>query len=703
MTAPIQTPDLPMAHAQVELTTGDGTTEICVRMIHDSDTQRPAIKLRGTITELWPRIVEAQREGYGAFFVVNAGGDTNAEINSIRACFIDADNVPLPDTWHLPPDFTVQRDEMHWHAHWRVLDVPVDRFRDLQRRLAAHYGTDPAVCNPSRVMRLAGTLHQKDKPTVVTLADMTGGESPCLLGHTVDEIARGLPEIVAPNTETPKASAANGLPISADAIKAMLRCIPPSCDRNQWLIVCGGLGDAPVSDPAFDGLAVYTEWSCGDLHGVPAPDNFKGDDDCADEWQRDQSKRAGGASVPAFGALVNLARKYGYDGPSQSFSAADTFAHATELVESNASEDKLRGPIPFRNLLSRTVAPIEEIIPGLIEKRIPSLFSGPGGTNKSRLLKQLGISINSGAPVFGRPTQPARFVYFSYEDHEDEVARSTQAIVHRLGLPSDSDADYWDLTGRDAPFATVHEDGECRVQSFGQEAIAYLKSVTGHKFVGIDSCYNALRFVGSAKINEGAVMAAIGFLQRICDECDCTILVLWHPSQAGQERGDASGWSVAWHNAPRARLSISAVKDAEDTFELRVEKRNHGPKGKPITLHWCDGALLPRTETDTSEQKDHFTKTVVHVAILAAEHGAPIQKQPRLSKWIVDEIERAIGRRPAEREIKEALAAALPAGQLRYVGGSQHRTAGYYPADELRALELSHEAKRGNSKGGSGA
>jgi hypothetical protein len=70
--------------------------------------------------------------------------------------------VPLPDEWHARPDFIVQRDTTHWHAYWLIDDCPVADFRDVQRRLAAHYGTDTAVCNPSRVMRVAGTLHQKD-------------------------------------------------------------------------------------------------------------------------------------------------------------------------------------------------------------------------------------------------------------------------------------------------------------------------------------------------------------------------------------------------------------------------------------------------------------------------------------------------------------------------------------------------------------
>ena len=569
MTAPIQTPNLPMAHAQVELTTGDGTTEICVRMIHDSDRQRPAIKLRGTITELWPRIVEAQREGYGAFFVVNAGGDTNAEINSIRACFIDADNVPLPDTWHLPPDFTVQRDEMHWHAHWRVLDVPVDRFRDLQRRLAAHYGTDPSVCNPSRVMRLAGTLHQKDKPTVVTLADMTGGELPCLLGHTVDEVARGLPEIVAPNTETPKASVANGLPITADAIEAMVRCIPPSCNRNQWLIVCGGLCNAPVSDPAFDGLALFTAFSCGDLHGVPAPDNFKGEDDCADEWQRDQSKRAGGASVPAFGALVNLAREYGYDGPSQSFSAADTFAHVTGLGESSAPEhvaphNKFR-PL-FPNMYSSLPLPAY-ILGKILPANAVILIYGPPGSYKTFIALEFAWQIATGRASALGPVAQGAVADCAGEAPISIARKRFPAWMQHRGIENPNAV----------PFALVPAVPLVSTASDVDALIASLKE-TGLRFslIVIDTVARALGGLdeNSAK-DVGLLLAAA---EKLRNTFDCSVLLIHH---TGKDEGRGARGSSALIGGVDAAFEVKAEAEVL-AVTLRCEKMKEADPPAPI-------------------------------------------------------------------------------------------------------------------------
>jgi hypothetical protein len=391
---------------------------------------------------------------------------------------------------------------------------------------------------------------------------------------------------------------------------------------------------------------------------------------------------------------------YAAPSTSQAFPANDP-ALDKLIAESRDVEGERSTGLPwssFGEVLSRTVPPLREIVPGLLERGTVTFLSGVGGSNKSRLGLQLGLSICNDALIFGRSVERSHFVYLSYEDHPDEVARRAQAIARRLELPTAGAAEYLDLSGKDAPLATISEIDGISLCPLWNELHAHLKSIDGHKFILIDSTYNAVRFVGSAKINEGAVMAGIGLLQRLCDETDSTILALWHPSQAGQERGDASGWSVAWHNAPRARLSITAVKDAEGTYELKVEKRNHGPKGKPITLHWSEGVLLPRTETAIAENETAFLTSVIRVAIEAAESGSPIQKQRRLERWQLDWVEKAVGRRPSDREVKDALAAALPAGQLRYVGGSQHRTAGYYPADQDRAYELAHLAKRGDAK-----
>lgn len=107
-----------------------------------------------------------------------------------------------------------------------------------------------------------------------------------------------LPEWIAqllakPERSEHEFSAPSGKPVNPGIIENMLRCIDPSCGRNDWLIVCGGLVSAPVADPAWDGFDLFVRWSRGDLHGGAVPANYKGPEDCEAQWQRDVEKLHG--------------------------------------------------------------------------------------------------------------------------------------------------------------------------------------------------------------------------------------------------------------------------------------------------------------------------------------------------------------------------------------------------------------------------
>lgn len=89
----------------------------------------------------------------------------DADIVVATATFLDADERGiadnLPDKALAKPDLAVitglvpfTRAHFYWLSPTPVSDL--DRWRWFQQELARRYGTDPAVCNPSRVMRLPG-------------------------------------------------------------------------------------------------------------------------------------------------------------------------------------------------------------------------------------------------------------------------------------------------------------------------------------------------------------------------------------------------------------------------------------------------------------------------------------------------------------------------------------------------------------------
>jgi hypothetical protein len=182
-------------------------------------------------------------------------------------------------------------------------------------------------------------------------------------------------------------------------------------------------------------------------------------------------------------------------------------------------------------------------------------------------------------------------------------------------------------------------------------------------------------------------------LQGICDQCDATLLIPWHPSQAGSERGETDGWSVAWHNAPRARLSIKADKDADDTYLLEVTKRNHGPKGKPITIRFYEGALLPLDAIPDDGKNEALQQVIVKAAIDAANKRVPCNRR-EINEQVFVEVEKVLGKRPSRKMVKQALELATVAGKLIFVRQSRWRAAGYYPPDTELAQTLAKVAKR---------
>lgn len=371
------------------------------------------------------------------------------------------------------------------------------------------------------------------------------------------------------------------------------------------------------------------------------------------------------------------------------------------------------------DLLGREVKPVQELIPGLLQKGIVTFLCAPGGNHKSRLAQQWAMALNVGASPFGRrygeamvkrgAPSPSRatLVHVSAEDDENELARRAQNIADVLELPPPpkptQDAPYAGgvflaRRGKDCALAIMGENGDCTLRPFYFELLALLQSIPGHKVVVLDSAYDFVRFKGYGKIDEDSVNLFIKVvLQGICDKGDCTIIMPWHPSQAGSGRNEMDGWSVAWRNAARARLVIEA-SDKNDEFVLRVEKRNHGRKGDPIKLRFYQGALLP-TELVPQAAQDAgaLREAVVREAIRAAELGVPFTSQRHIDTHVLNLVEKELGRKITSKTFKDELRAALDAGALRYVRGDKRVSAGYYPSDEGMAKELARRAKLSSS------
>ncbi len=155
-----------------------------------------------------------QQDGRGIYLVVNDGGDTDAQITSCRAFFLEWDNRPVD--WQLTawqefgfgePTVTVTTGGKSVHLYWVLQQpIPPDQWTPIQSALIAATGADPTNRNPSRVMRLPGA-HYIGPDGAAT--GQTRLHSASGLRYSVEDIEAWLCALPQPATSLPPAAGAS--------------------------------------------------------------------------------------------------------------------------------------------------------------------------------------------------------------------------------------------------------------------------------------------------------------------------------------------------------------------------------------------------------------------------------------------------------------------------------------------------------------
>lgn len=117
------------------------------------------------------KAVALNQSGWNIYVCVNpisslhVGPANDDSIIAAYFAFADADDGQAAakiQSADKQPDFYVQtgtNPTLRLHAYWRVEDVPdLETWKELQKKLISSFGSDPAIINPSRIMRLAGTV-----------------------------------------------------------------------------------------------------------------------------------------------------------------------------------------------------------------------------------------------------------------------------------------------------------------------------------------------------------------------------------------------------------------------------------------------------------------------------------------------------------------------------------------------------------------
>ena len=166
---------------QLETLLGDGAAEVDFRLLPESANCQKGILTkfnhRGRITDtaLMQRLMKANSAGFGVFFCTaesNGKGMKKEHMVAARCAVLDLDNAPLPSNWVVVPHVIIETSPGR-HQCFFALE-PTTNFaavEDINRRLAAHYGGDPNVCDVTHLFRVAGFKHQKREPFEVWIKE----------------------------------------------------------------------------------------------------------------------------------------------------------------------------------------------------------------------------------------------------------------------------------------------------------------------------------------------------------------------------------------------------------------------------------------------------------------------------------------------------------------------------------------------------
>ena len=141
------------------------TDNVCIRLF--SDVKNDGFKglkldIQMAKVEQYVEILrEHNNKNRGVFFVVNYGGNEDKDITRINAQFVENDKLSIEEQYKKLMEFPLEpslivKTQKSLHSYWLIKNGSVDKFRNIQTKLAKYFDGDRTIVNESRVLRIPG-------------------------------------------------------------------------------------------------------------------------------------------------------------------------------------------------------------------------------------------------------------------------------------------------------------------------------------------------------------------------------------------------------------------------------------------------------------------------------------------------------------------------------------------------------------------
>jgi hypothetical protein len=620
------------------------------QLFGDEKQSRYAEILHGTLDEVWPKIESLNNptKRIGVFIVVNEtdGAGRKAEnIKRIRALFIDAD---APDQVQrceqafsdagLVPCAAIQSSPGKAHYYFAVDDVAIDQFKPLQQALIQKLGTDVAVKDISRVMRLPGTLHLKDpaQPHLVRLVTPSAARSRWQSTDLIEKLDLKLESRTAPQAfgEADLFGPADrvrlrklfgaylnddglsaGIQTNTEEIRSAVTAIPGAAIAAEadWMKIARALAhEARIYKPQAEDLYKILNEISARAPNYDAADNRL-------RWER-YVEDAGRRDNPiTIATLLALAKQHGWTGwvPGPVTSQSNTPAVPT------SSQPLTSGlAVTFSNVRHRRLVYGIDLYRGEI-----TVLAAPGGTGKSSYAIGVSAELAANKSVLGEKIwihQP-KVLYVNGEDSKEENVRRIWSFCLKHHI-RDQDIQRLHFLGSD-DWRTQQlsflrsERGNSVLDGNGVTFLEHMLDAVKPDLLVLDPL---LAFCGGGNVNDNAVMALVmRALKRLANKFNCAVLILHHTRKGG-EPGSAEAVSGASSIVNLARRAISVVPMTKEEatkfavlpseyrkhFKIVSAKANLVPPSDVCPWYKLESVTLPNAEPPTYPKGDNVQAVV---------------------------------------------------------------------------------------------
>lgn len=228
------------------------------------EERKPEV-LYGTYSSSINKLSAAAQAGMAVTMMINEGKSRKAaDVAKIKAFFVDFDKgcMTLKDLLRLPiePHLVNETSPGNFHAFWLVEGCQLAQFKPVMQALAKKLGTDPAVCDLSRTMRIPGTYNNKGKtPFLVKTVHDNKDAKPIKLSTYIKQMGLkvGLPKDVISNTEVESVSVKPMSDKRLAEIEEALTHVSPE-NRQIWMKVMMAIHSEAPNEV---GYKLFTTWA----------------------------------------------------------------------------------------------------------------------------------------------------------------------------------------------------------------------------------------------------------------------------------------------------------------------------------------------------------------------------------------------------------------------------------------------------------